>query len=386
MAENSDQERTEEASPRKLEKAREEGSVPRSRDLDTFVLMMVIGGGLWFFGGKIQHQFSIFFTATLAMDRETLMDPMLILLNLGIQIRDVLLAFVPLVLVLIIAIIGTPILVGGWLFSTKALMPDFNRMNPVRWLGNVFSSQSLVEVFKAFAKSALVGTVAWLVLQHQQEAIIGLAFEPLAESGMHLASLLWTTYFSIVGGLGIIAFIDAVYQSWHYSERLKMSREELRQESKESEGDPQVKGRIRSQQREMAKRRMMAAVPTADVVVTNPLHLAVALKYDRNTDSAPVLVAKGKDNLAEKLREIAVNNGVPIFEGPELARSLYYHVKLGGDIPVELYMAVAEVIAYVYQLRSYRQKGGAQPTPPRHFNIPSDLAVSPQQTGVNQDL
>ncbi|MCX7113793.1 MAG: flagellar biosynthesis protein FlhB [Proteobacteria bacterium] len=386
MAEDSDQERTEEASPRKLEKTREEGSVPRSRDLDTFVLMMVIGCGLWVFGGNLMQQFAYFLTATLSVDRETLLDARLLMAHLGIQIRGVLLAFVPLVAVLIVAIIGTPALIGGWLFSAQALMPDFNRINPLRWLGNLFSSQSLMETFKAVAKSTLVGTVAWLVLQHQQEMIVGLAYEPISASGSHVASLLLTTYFSIVGSLGIIAFIDAAYQRWHYSEKLRMTREELRQESKESEGDPQVKGRIRAQQREMARRRMMAEVPAADVVVTNPAHFAVALKYDITAGSAPIVVAKGADRLAEKIREIAGINSIPIVEAPVLARSLYHHVKLGDGIPVGLYAAVAEVIAYVYQLRAYRQSGGLQPTAPEHFNIPSNLAESPRQADTDQRL
>ncbi len=386
MAEDSDQERTEEASPRKLEKAREEGSVPRSRDLDTFVLMMVIGVGLWVFGENLWRQFTHFMTATLSMDRETLMDPMLLITSLGVQIREVMLVFVPLVVALIIAIIGTPALIGGWLFSATALTPDFNRINPMRWLGNLFSSNSLVEIFKAIAKSALVGMVAWLVLQHQQEAIIGLAYEPVDESGSHVASLLWTTYFSIIGALGIIAIIDAAYQTWHYGEKLKMTREELRQESKESEGDPQVKGRIRAQQREMAKRRMMGEVPTADVVVTNPDHFAVALKYDKTVDSTPIVVAKGADKLAETIREIASINGVPIIEAPALARTLYYHVRLGKSIPVGLYNAVAEVIAYVYQLRSYQQRGGEPPAPPEHIDIPDNFATPPRQTGTDQDV
>jgi len=223
-------------------------------------------------------------------------------------------------------------------------------------------------------------------LRHQQEAIIALAYEPIGESVNHVASLLWTAYFSISGALGLIALIDAPYQLWHYAEKLKMTREELRQESKESEGDPQIKGRIRAQQREMAKRRMMTAIPSADVVVTNPVHFAVALKYDQDAAGAPIVVAKGTDKLAEKIRELAGENGVPIVNAPALARSLYHHVKLGDSIPVGLYAAVAEVIAYVYQLRAYQRDGGAQPAVPGQFDIPPDLAVSLPQTNIDQGL
>jgi len=386
MAEDSDQERTEPPSPRKLEKAREEGNVPRSRDLDTFVLLMVIGGGLWFSGKALTQQFSLFFTATFSLDRETLLDPARLMAHLGAHTLDVLLVFVPLVGLLIVIIIALPALMGGWLFSAKAFTPDFNRVNPARWLGNLFSSQSLIEILKAIAKSGLVGGVAWWVLQRQQESIISLAYEPINQSGPHVFSLLWTTYFSIVGALGLIALIDATYQRWHYNEKLKMTREELRQESKESEGDPQLKARIRAQQREMARRRMMSNVPSADVVVVNPTHFAVALKYNEAADGAPVVVAKGTDKIAEKIREIAEENHVPVLEAPALARSLYTHVKLDQDIPVGLYTAVAEVIAYVYQLHAFEQSGGKEPAIPENLNIPPDLRVSPPEMTVDDDL
>lgn len=382
MAEDSDEERTESPSPRKLEKAREEGNVPRSRDLDTFVLLMLIGGSLWFSAGTLFGQFNALLSSSLSMNRETLLDPALLLVHLGVQISNVLLAFLPMVALLIVCIIGLPALTGGWLFSAKALVPNFNRLNPLNWLGNLFSSHSVVEVLKAIAKAGLVGTSAWFVMRSEEEAFLGLAYEPLDESAGHMASLLWTAYFSIVGTLGVIALIDATYQRWHYLEKLKMTKEELKQESKESEGDPQVKGRIRALQRAMARRRMMAEVPTADVVVTNPTHFAVALKYDRDADGAPVVVAKGQDKLAEKIRELAGRHGVPVLEAPMLARSLHAHVELGQAIPVGLYTAVAEVIAYVYQLRSYRQEGGAQPDVPVEFDIPKELAVpAPQRNG-----
>lgn len=386
MAEDSDQERTEPPSPRKLEKAREEGNVPRSRDLDTFVLLMVIGGGLWFSGKAVTHEFMLFFTSTFSLDRETLLDPARLMAHLGAHTLDVLLAFAPLVGLLIVIIIALPALMGGWLFSAKAFTPNFNRVNPARWLGNLFSSQSLIEILKAIAKSGLVGGVAWLVLQHQQESMISLAYEPINQSGPHVFSLLWTTYFSIVGALGLIALIDATYQRWHYNEKLKMTREELRQESKESEGDPQLKARIRAQQREMARRRMMSNVPSADVVVVNPTHFAVALKYNEASDGAPVVVAKGTDKIAEKIREIAEENHVPVLEAPPLARSLYAHVKLDESIPVGLYTAVAEVIAYVYQLHAFEKNGGTLPILPENLNIPPDLRVSPPEMIVDDDL
>ncbi|OWW22962.1 flagellar type III secretion system protein FlhB, partial [Noviherbaspirillum denitrificans] len=261
---------------------------------------------------------------------------------------------------------------GGWLFSTKALMPNFGRLNPMSGLGNMFSKRALVELVKAIGKTVLVGTIAWMVISGQTEQMLALSAEPLHTGWAHMGDLLLTGFLTIVFGLVIIALIDVPYVLWNYADKLKMTREEVRQEAKESDGDPMVKARIRQMQREMAKRRMMSEIPTADVVVTNPTHYAVALKYTEGKMRAPTVVAKGADEVAAKIREIAAEHKVAMLEAPPLARALYRHTDLGDEIPAALYTAVAEVLAYVFQLRTYSTHGGMKPA------VPGDIAVPPE--------
>jgi flagellar biosynthetic protein FlhB len=237
----------------------------------------------------------------------------------------------------------------------------------------MFSTNSLVELGKAIGKTILVGVVAWFVVLAEMDDVLGLSAEPLESGIAHLGQILLFSFILIVGGLVLIAAIDVPYQLWHYANKLKMTREELRQESKESDGNPEIKAKIRQQQREMARRRMMSEIPSADVVVTNPTHYAVALKYSDGKMRAPKVVAKGTDVLAAKIREIATENNVPLLEAPPLARALYKHTELGDEIPEALYTAVAEVLAYVFQLRAYRTRGGARPNAPTELDVPPQL-------------
>jgi flagellar biosynthesis protein FlhB len=373
MAEDSDLERTEPASPRRLEQARKDGDVPRSRELATCTLLLAAGSGLWILGGGVIRKLNDVLISGLAFNREQALDFDSLLIRIGVNIVDVLIALAPIGILLMLIAVASPLLIGGWLFSPKTLQPDFGRMSPFKGLGNMFSVRALVELLKAVAKTILVGGVAWLVMSYQKEAVLGLGVEPLKEGSAHLASLLLTSFIFIVGALVFIAAIDAPYQMWHYANKLKMTRQELTQEAKESDGNPQIKAKIRAQQREMARRRMMAEVPTADVVVTNPTHYAVALKYADGKMRAPTVVAKGADEVAAKIREIAASNNVPTLEAPPLARALYRHAELGDEIPEALYTAVAEVLAYVFQLRAYRQHGGARPEVPESLDVPPQL-------------
>jgi flagellar biosynthesis protein FlhB len=373
MAEDSDLERTEPASPRRLEQARKDGDVPRSRELATCTLLLAAGSGLWLLGGGVIRKLNDVLISGLAFNREQALDFDSLLIRIGVNVIDVLIALAPIGILLMLIAVASPLLIGGWLFSPKTLQPDFGRMSPFKGLGNMFSVRALVELMKAVAKTILVGGVAWLVMSYQKEAVLGLGVEPLKEGSAHLASLLLTSFIFIVGALVFIAAIDAPYQMWHYANKLKMTRQELTQEAKESDGNPQIKAKIRAQQREMARRRMMSEVPTADVVVTNPTHYAVALKYADGKMRAPTVVAKGADEVAAKIREIAATNNVPTLEAPPLARALYRHAELGDEIPEALYTAVAEVLAYVFQLRAYRQHGGARPDIPESLDVPPQL-------------
>jgi flagellar biosynthetic protein FlhB len=369
MAEDSDLEKTESASPQRLEKAREDGDVPRSRELATFTMLLAAGGGIWFSGEKLIRQLESMLISGLGFERAIAFDPAALFARLG----DLLMVFAPIALLLIVVALATPAVIGGWLFSTKALLPNFGRMNPVKGLGNLVSSNAAVELGKAIAKTILVGVVAWLVIWQQKDAVLALSVESLHEGTAHLASLLWISFITIAGALGVIVMIDAPYQVWHHANKLKMTRQEVRQEARESDGDPQIKAKIRAQQREMARRRMMSEVPTADVVVTNPTHYAVALKYSDGAMRAPKVVAKGADEVAAKIRELAGANNVPLLEAAPLARALYQHAELGDEIPEALYTAVAEVLAYVFQLRAYRQHGGVRPEAPGEIDVPPQL-------------
>ncbi len=373
MADGSDLEKTEPASPRRLEQAREEGDVPRSRELATCTVLLGAGISIWAFGGSMMQPLQGLLASGLAFDREQAFDINLLLTEMAVRLGDVLLGFAPLAGVLMLVALGSPLLIGGWLFSTKAFQPKFSKLNPLNGIKNMFSANSAMELVKAIGKTILIGSIAWMVVSSQLDAVLGLGVESVEDGTSHLARILLVSFISIVGGLVVIAMIDAPYQMWNYANKLKMTREELRQEAKESDGNPEIKAKIRQQQREMARRRMMSEIPNADVVVTNPTHFAVALKYSEGKMRAPQVVAKGADEVAAKIREIARENNVPLLEAPPLARALFRHAELGDEIPAELYTAVAEVLAYVFQLRAYRQGAGAMPDEPTAIDVPPQL-------------
>jgi flagellar biosynthetic protein FlhB len=372
MADDSDAEKTEAASPRRLEQAREEGDVPRSREVATFTVLMAAGAGLWMTGSGLVRQLSSTLVSGLSLTREQVFQPDVLIHRIVMDLVQVLIACLPLGLAVMVVALASPLLVGGWLFSAKAFTPNFGKLNPINGLGNLFSKNSLVELIKAIAKTVVVAAVAYMVMLRYKDAIFGLANEPPREAFAHLLDMMAMSFLFLVGSLGFIAAIDAPYQMWHYANKLKMTRQELIQESKESDGNPQIKGKIRQLQREMAKRRMMADVPTADVVVTNPTHYAVALKYADGSRGAPKVVAKGTDEVAAKIRELAKEHKVAILEAPALARALHKHTDIGDEIPARLYAAVAEVLAYVYQLRAYRP-GGHYPDRPNKLDVPADM-------------
>ena len=373
MSEDSDAEKTEAASPKRLEQAREEGDVPRSREVATFTVLMASGCCLWFAGDAIVRRLTAVMVSGLSLDREQILNPDAMMLRIGYDVGSVLLTCLPYAVAIMLVALASPLLVGGWLFSSKAFTPNFGKLNPIRGLGNMVSKNALVELLKAIAKTLVVGVVAWMVMQHQKDAVLGLSVESLRAGSAHLISLLITAFLLIVGALGLIAAIDGPYQMWHYANKMKMTLQEVKQESKESDGNPQIKAKIRQMQHEMSRRRMMADVPTADVVVTNPTHYAVALKYGENSRGAPQVVAKGVDEVAAKIRELAGEHKVAILEAPALARALYKHTDIGDEIPEALYGAVAEVLAYVFQLRNYGNGHGQRPDRPNKLAVPPEL-------------
>lgn len=372
MSEDSDAEKTEDASPRRLQKAREEGDIPRSRELATFAVLMTAGAGLWITGGSLIGRLESALESGLSLDREQIQNPTVLLERIANDVGGVLLACLPLAFAIMLVALAAPMLIGGFNFSSKAFMPNFMKLNPITGIGNMVSTNSLIELLKAIAKTLVVGAVAWIVIRSETDAVLGLAVEPIGTSTGHLGDLIARTFLYIVGALGVIALIDGPYQIWHYNNKHKMTRQEMIQESKESDGNPQIKGKIRQMQRQMARNRMMQNVPTADVVVTNPTHYAVALKYTDGQAGAPRVVAKGVDEVAAKIRELARENKVALLEAPALARALYKHTEIDDEIPETLYSAVAEVLAYVFQLRNYKA-GGHYPDRPSKLQVPPEM-------------
>jgi flagellar biosynthesis protein FlhB len=373
MAEESDLERTEAPSQRRLEQAREEGQVPRSRELNTLALLAAAGAGLWMSADALRSSFAGLLRSGLRIAPAEVAEPAAMLERFHVLAFDAAMTIAPLLGTMFLVALVAPMLLSGWLVSSKSLMPDFSRLNPIKGLGNIFSASGLAELTKAIGKVILiVGVAVWVVLG-QTEATMGLATEPLPAAMVHGSRILGLCFLAVVGSLALIAALDVPFQIWHYRSKLKMSREDLRREAKEQEGDPQVKAAIRSQQREMARKRMMAAVPTADVVVVNPTRYAVALRYDDATMRAPRVVAKGMHLIGSRIRELAEEHRIPILQAPPLARALYRHAEIGDEVPAALYAAVAEVLAWVFQLRRYASHGGAMPATPDGIDVPVEL-------------
>jgi flagellar biosynthesis protein FlhB len=262
----------------------------------------------------------------------------------------------PILAATVIAAVVAPMAVGGWSFVPSAAGPKFSRINPVSGFGRMFSVHSLTELGKALLKAGLIGAISCLVLWQARDAMLELAGQPFNVASSSMARLVMVSTLMIGAVLSLIAAVDVPLQLWQYAKKLRMTKEDVKREAKESDGDPHMKAAIRQQQREAAKKRMMADVPKADVIVTNPTHYAVALKYD-DTMRAPTVVAKGADLLAARIRGVAETNNVPILEAPPLARALFHHTDIGHQIPEKLYTAVAEVLAYVFQLKSYGLTG-----------------------------
>lgn len=383
MSGDSDLEKTEPPSERKLEKAREDGNVPRSRELATFATLMAAGAGLWWTGTNAVLQIEKLMKTSFSFDRARVYDSSILPMLTWNLLVDVFVAFAPVALLLMLVAAASPVLIGGWNFTSKAFMPKFSKLNPLSGIKNMFSVNSLVELVKAIAKTIVVAFVSYLVIMQEIPELLGTALEPVSSGSRHVAGMLWYSFFGITGALGLIALIDAPYQMKSYMNKMKMTREEVKQEAKEAEGNPQIKAKIRQQQREMSRRRMMSEVPNADVVVVNPTHYAVALKYAPDGNTAPKVVAKGSDAVAAKIRELALENAVPILSAPPLARALHKHTELGDEIPQTLYTAVAQVLAYVFQLRDYRKNGGTRPQEPSGIDVPWDL--DPHNTTQNSE-
>ena len=352
MAEDTGQERTEQPTPRRIQQAREKGQVPTSRELNTMIMMLIAGTSVMFIGPGIVDDFLDMFRRYLNISRENIFDTTAMPVMLETAIIDALITLAPFFTLMVLAAVAGPLMMGGVTFSAQALSFKWDKLNPITGLGRVFSKKGLVELVKALVKFLIIGTTAVLFLYTQMDVYLGLGSEPLVQALPHMANLLIWSFLAIASVLVFIALIDVPFQVWDYTQQLKMTFQEIRDENKDTEGNPDVRSRVKQVQREMAQRRMMAEVPKADVIITNPEHYSVAIKYDQATMAAPVVVAKGVDIMAMQIRTIAREHEIPILQAPPLARALHHTTEIDAEIPAALYLAVAQVLAYIFKLRT----------------------------------
>lgn len=374
MAENNerdDRDRTESPSQKRLDEARKAGRVPRSRDLGAALVVLTGGLALRGLGAGVGQQLAAIMRDGLSFDHAQIGDVTLMLSRLQHAAAQGIVAAAPVLGLVMAAAALAPLSIGGWTFSGSALVPDFGRLDPISGLGRIFSLRGLIELSKAFARFVVVAVVTAVVLAKQFHAFASLATEPVHAALAHAMSLIGTAFIALGGALAVIAVVDVPLAIWQYNKALRMTRQELRDEHKETEGSPETRSRLRRMQQQLARRRMMTQVPKADVVVTNPTHYAVALRYEEQRHRAPVVVAKGVELIALTIRRVAEEHNVPIVEAPPLARALHATCELGDEIPTRLYAAVARVLTYVYQLRASRRFAAPRPTPP-HIDLPDD--------------
>jgi len=363
-------ERTEQATPKRLEEARKKGQVPRSSELSTAAVCIAASVAIYSLGHMAAGQFADFMHDSLTLAPAAVMSEDAIWPALTTAGARALWIILPILGATFFAALAAPIAIGGWNFSAGALVPQFSRLNPASGLGRMFSTRGMVELGKGLAKVGVIGVIAWVLLKGLTPELMGLTREPLGQAIGHSAALAGYSLLVLACGLAVIAMVDVPYQLWQHAKDLRMTREEVKEEYKESEGSPETRNRIREAQRALARGRMLQDVPSADVVITNPTHYAVALRYDENKNRAPIVVAKGTELLAAKIREVAAERNIPIVPAPPLARALYKSVELGREVPAALYVTVAQVLTYVYQLRAARERGVAPPTAPKFESQP----------------
>ncbi|MEL0586815.1 MAG: flagellar biosynthesis protein FlhB [Candidatus Thiodiazotropha sp. (ex. Lucinoma kazani)] len=370
MAENDNgQEKTEQPSSKRLLDAKRKGQVPRSKELNSMAVTMMGVVALVMMSHTIGSSLSDMMSQSFVLTREQIFNTHTMRMQLGVGLGQVLLALIPFFLIVIFAAIISSVALGGFSISAEAMTPKLSKLSPLKGMKRIFSPRGLVEMLKAMAKFIFIGGITALLLWTSMGKFLALHGMEIAQALEHLNGMIGGSVILMTATLILIAAIDVPFQLWDHKRQLKMTRQEVRDEMKETDGKPEVKSRIRQLQREMAQKRMMQEVPKADVIVTNPTHFAVALKYDPQKMHAPKLLAKGADLVAMNIRKVGNEAKVPIVESPMLARAIYFHTELNTFIPAGLYLAVARLLAYVFQLRAYRTEGGEYP------ELPDDLAV-----------
>lgn len=376
MAESSDgQEKTEEPTGKRISDARKKGQLPRSREAGTFFVLLSSVASIWLVSPYLGEGMTTLMKHSFTLTKSQAFDTY----EMGrVFFQDIMLVAIPLLTIcfsmLVAAFIGN-IMIGGMNFSTEAMMPKPDKLNPINGFKRIFSMNSIVELIKSIAKVACIGSICYFLISGRINEILRLSYIDVFAAVRDAMNILFIFMVIIVSAMIPIIMIDVPFQYWQYRQQLRMTKQELKDEMKETEGNPQIKSRMKRMQYEMAARRMMSKVPTADVVVTNPTHYAVALSYDPSGELAPVVVAKGVDEVAEKIKEIAREYKIPVMQLPPLARSLYYTTDLDREIPRGLFQAVAQVLAWVMGTKAYNE--GKAPNRPRDLDkdlpIPDEL-------------
>lgn len=373
MAEDSGQDKTEDPTGKRLSESRKKGQVPRSKELNTFVTL-IVSAALFFYMGRymmqkllemMRHQFQL--------SRDTIFDPITPVTQLKMVFVEGFTVIAPLMVILLITDLLTPLLMGGWNFSSEAFEVKFSKLNPLEGVKKIIGIQGLVELIKAILKVVLIGFVVWNLFNVYFDDFMTLNRMNLEQAILRTGEIIVQCLLILSATFLLLVLLDVPYQLWNHQRQLKMTKQEVKDEAKESEGSPEVKGKIRQMQMQAAQRRMMEAVPSADVIVTNPTHFAVALKYDQNGNGAPILVAKGTDLVAAQIRNLALANKVTMVAAPTLARALYYSTELNQEIPRGLFLAVAQILAYVFQLKAATQNGWGKPVTPTDIDVPDEF-------------
>ena len=383
MAENSAQEKTEEATPKRKLDSRKKGQAPRSKELQTFTSLIAAGFAMLMFGGSIVDGLLSTLEGSLTFKREMAFSDMALTMQMSSAAKGFVVLLLPLFATLFAASVASSMALGGWIFSFSQVQPKFERLSPIKGLGKIFSIKSLIELPKSLGKFFLVAGVAVFVLSQALEDLYALSLQPLLQALSSAGTLMIWCFFGFSSVLVLVVMIDVPVQLMEYRKQLKMTKQETKDESKETDGRPEVKGAIRERQQEFARQRMMAEVPTANVIITNPTHFAVALRYEKEGNQAPRVVAKGQDLVAARIREIAKEHGVVVFSAPPLARALYASTDLNQEIPGDLFVAVAQVLAYVFHLQDAVASRRKRPVAPKDLPIPAQYETATGQGGAN---
>jgi flagellar biosynthetic protein FlhB len=373
MSDQSSQDKTEKASPQKVKKARQEGQIPRAKEFTTAVIFLAVA--LYFYSqlSNIWQSMTGVFRYNMALTKDDLASPNQMVEQIGQSLAMIIEMLVPMFAVIIIVTIASTLVLGGWMFCPANVLPKLSKLNPLSGIKRMFSTRSLVELIKSTLKVTVIFAVLYGYLDSHLQPLLGMQSLPLNQGVTMIISILFEGLLLMGFALLIFGVIDIPYQRWEHLKELKMTKQELKEEFKNNEGRPEVKQRIRQIQQQFARRKIDKMVPTADVVITNPTHYAVALKYDMSLSEAPFVVAKGVDETAMHIQRIARENQVEIINSPPLTRSIYYTTAIEQAIPSQLYIAVAHILTYVLQLKAFRKGSGKKPHPLPIFSIPKHL-------------